>query len=275
MAPKRTSTSATPVMTQAAIWQLVADSIAAALDAQAANMENTNNTNRNTWTSKTPVARKGTNDHKRKFVDRRNTTSNNDNNYSNNRNKNNYRDNHNNHNCNNDYHQQHNISQDKKYHGNLPLCTRCTLHHIGVCTIRCQTYNKVGHQTRNCRSKGPAMGSNLRSMSITFHACGEKGHYKRQCLKTDNSTFHVSKKYLCDESIIIPIKEIWLDDKLNFMEEPLEIIDREVKQLRQKRIPIVKVRCNSEFTWEREDQIHAKYPHLFPNTTPSSNKISR
>nr|GFB74986.1 hypothetical protein [Tanacetum cinerariifolium] len=104
MPPKRTSTSVAPVMTQAAIRQLVADSIATSLEAQAANMANTNNTNRNTGTSRTPVARKGTNDRERKFVDRRNTTTNNDNNYSNNRNNNNYRDNHNNHNRNNDYH---------------------------------------------------------------------------------------------------------------------------------------------------------------------------
>nr|GEU82622.1 hypothetical protein [Tanacetum cinerariifolium] len=136
-------------------------SIAAALEEQAANMANTNNTNRNTGTSRTPVARKGTNDHKRKFVDRRNTTTNNDNNYSNNCSNNNYRDNHKNHNRNNDYHQQQNRRQDKKYHGNLPLCTRCTLHHTGVCTIRCQTCNMVGHRTRNYISKGPATGSNL------------------------------------------------------------------------------------------------------------------
>ncbi|GJZ39277.1 hypothetical protein Tco_0585840 [Tanacetum coccineum] len=69
--------------------------------------------------------------------------------------------------------------------------------------------------------------------------------------------------------------KLQLDDKLNFVEEPVEIMDREVKQLRQSRIPIVKVRWNSkrgpEFTWEREDQIRAKYPHLFPNITPASN----
>nr|GEW26890.1 reverse transcriptase domain-containing protein [Tanacetum cinerariifolium] len=163
MPPKRTSTSAALVMTQAAIRQLVADSIAAALEAQAANMANANNTNRNSMTSRTIVARKGTNDHKRKFVDRRNTTTNNDNNYSNNRN-NDYQDNHNNHNRNNDYHQQRNIRKNKKYHGNLPLCTRCTLHHTGICTIGCQTCNKLGHQTRNCRSKGPTMRSNMRSV---------------------------------------------------------------------------------------------------------------
>nr|GEZ43623.1 putative reverse transcriptase domain-containing protein [Tanacetum cinerariifolium] len=91
------------------------------------------------------------------------------------------------------------------------------------------------------------------------------------------STFHVSniKKYLFDESLVIPMKELRLADKLNFAEEPVQIMDREVKQLRQSRIPIVKVRCNSkrgpEFTWEREDQIRAKYPHLFPNITLTSN----
>ncbi|GJZ95532.1 putative reverse transcriptase domain-containing protein [Tanacetum coccineum] len=85
-------------------------------------------------------------------------------------------------------------------------------------------------------------------------------------------TFHVSnlKKCLSDESLVIPIKELWLDDKLNFVEEPVEIMDQEVKQLRQSRIPIVKVRWNSkrgpEFTWEREDQIHAKY-HIYFQTS--------
>ncbi|GJQ94443.1 hypothetical protein Tco_0005582 [Tanacetum coccineum] len=83
------------------------------------------------------------------------------------------------------------------------------------------------------------------------------------------------KKCLSDESLVIPMKELRLDDKLNFVEEPVEIMDREVKQLKQSRIPIVKVRWNSkrgpEFTWEREDQIRAKYPHLFSNITPASN----
>ncbi|GJX98248.1 putative reverse transcriptase domain-containing protein [Tanacetum coccineum] len=277
MPPKRTSTSAAPAMTQDAIRQLVADSVATALKAQAANMANTDNTNKNTGTSGTPVARKGINNHKRKFEDRGNTTNNNNypkhnnNNHSNN--CNNYQDNNNKNNHNNDYHQQQNRRQEtvriypaKKYHGNLPLCTRCTLHHTGVCTVKCRICNKVGHLTRNCRSKGPATGSNLLSVSVTCHACGEKGHYKSQCSKTDNSTFH-----LCDESLIIPKKEIWLDNKLNYVEESVEIMDREVKQLRRRCIPIVKVRWNSEFTWEREDQIRAKYPHLFSNIIVSLN----
>ncbi|GKG09257.1 hypothetical protein Tco_0338003, partial [Tanacetum coccineum] len=59
MPPKRTSTSEAPVMTQAAIRKLVADSVVAALEAQAATMASTNNPNRNTRPNGTPVTRKG------------------------------------------------------------------------------------------------------------------------------------------------------------------------------------------------------------------------
>ncbi|GKD03310.1 hypothetical protein Tco_1178284, partial [Tanacetum coccineum] len=67
-------------------------------------------------------------------------------------------------------------------------------------------------------------------------------------LSNAHSTFYVSnlKKGLSDESIVIPLKELQLDDKLNFVEEPIEIIDREVKQLKKSRIPIVKIRWNSK-----------------------------
>nr|GEV56230.1 reverse transcriptase domain-containing protein [Tanacetum cinerariifolium] len=259
MAPKRTSTSAAPAMTQAAIRKLIADSVATALEAPAATMANTNNTNRNARQRETPVAKKcsykefmssqplnlkctkgavglirwferaesvfscsnctedckvkfateatniaqrlidqvlkhgsvqGTNGHKQKFDDRRNTTTNN--NYQNNRNNNN-----NNHN--NDHHQQQNRRQktirayattpteNSRYAGNFPLCRRCSLHHAGPCTVKCQTCNKVGHQTKNYRNKGPATGSNLQPVSVTCHAYEEKGHYKNQCPKANNS----------------------------------------------------------------------------------------
>ncbi|GKB60731.1 hypothetical protein Tco_0916917 [Tanacetum coccineum] len=60
----------------------------------------------------------------------------------------------------------------------------------------------------------------------------------------------------------------------HFVEEPVEIMDREVKWLKRSRIPLVKVRWNSkrgpEFTWEREDQFKKKYPHLFTKTASSS-----
>ncbi|GKB11128.1 putative reverse transcriptase domain-containing protein [Tanacetum coccineum] len=97
-------------------------------------------------------------------------------------------------------------------------------------------------------------------------------------LSSIHNTFHVSnlKKCLSDESLVIPIKELQLDDKLNFVEEPVEVMDREIKQLKRSRIPIIKVRWNSkrgpEFTWEREDEIRAKYPHLFSIITSSSIK---
>ncbi|GJX60459.1 reverse transcriptase domain-containing protein [Tanacetum coccineum] len=269
MPPKRTSTSEASAMTHAAIRKLVADSVATALEAQAATMASTNNPNRNSGPRRTPVARKctyekfmscqpfyfngtegavglirwfertesvfsrsncaeknkvkfaintlteealfwwnsfaqpigveeaykitwsefkrllikkycpqteikkmeeaitmtqklieqvikhnsvqETNNHKRKLEDRRNTTNDNNNNYRNN-------------NRNNDHHQQQNRRQEtfraytanKGYTGNRPLCKRCTLHHIGPCTVRCQTCNKVGHLTRNCRNKRPS-----------------------------------------------------------------------------------------------------------------------
>ncbi|GKF06727.1 hypothetical protein Tco_0037395 [Tanacetum coccineum] len=73
--------------------------------------------------------------------------------------------------------------------------------------------------------------------------------------------FHVSnlKKCMFDEPLAIPLDEIQIDDKLYFIEELVEIIDREVKRLKQSHILIVKVRWNSrrgpEFTWEREHQM--------------------
>ncbi|GJW87585.1 reverse transcriptase domain-containing protein [Tanacetum coccineum] len=75
-----------------------------------------------------------------------------------------------------------------------------------------------------------------------------------------HNTFHVSnlKKCYSDDPLVVPLEGLQVDDKLHFVEELVEIIDREVKQLRQSHVPIFKVRWNSrrgpEFTWEREDQ---------------------
>ncbi|GJR84466.1 retrovirus-related pol polyprotein from transposon TNT 1-94, partial [Tanacetum coccineum] len=91
-----------------------------------------------------------------------------------------------------------------------------------------------------------------------------------------HNTFHVSnlKKCHADEPLAVPLDGLNLDDKLHFVEEPVEIVDREVKRLKRSRIPLVKVRWNSkrgpEYTWEREDQFKKKYPQLFTKTTPSS-----
>nr|GEX06424.1 putative reverse transcriptase domain-containing protein [Tanacetum cinerariifolium] len=107
----------------------------------------------------------GINDHKRKFNDRRNTTNNN--NYPNNL-TNNY---HNNRN--NDYHQQQNRIQEA----------------FRPCTIKSQTYNRVGHLTRNCKIKGLATESNQQPVSVICHAYEENGHYNYQCLKTNNNAY--------------------------------------------------------------------------------------
>nr|GEY26047.1 putative reverse transcriptase domain-containing protein [Tanacetum cinerariifolium] len=97
-----------------------------------------------------------------------------------------------------------------------------------------------------------------------------------QQLSRVHSTFYVSnlKKCLSDEPLAIPLDELHIDDKIYFVEEPVEIIDREIKRLRQRCILIIKVKWNSkrgpEFTWEREDQFKQKYPHLFTNRASSS-----
>ncbi|GJV20632.1 putative reverse transcriptase domain-containing protein [Tanacetum coccineum] len=101
-----------------------------------------------------------------------------------------------------------------------------------------------------------------------------------QELSRVHNTFHVSnlKKCYADEPLAVSLDGLHIDDKLHFVEEPIEIIDREVKRLKQSRIPIFKVRWNSrrghEFTWEREDQFQKKYPHLFTKTAPSSSVAS-
>ncbi|GJX70876.1 reverse transcriptase domain-containing protein [Tanacetum coccineum] len=101
-----------------------------------------------------------TNNHKRRFKDRRNTNNNNypsehnNNNHSNNHNHNNYQDNRNNNNHNNDYHQQQHKRQEafktyaatNGYTGNLPLCKRCRLHHMGPCSVKCQNIMQINAQ---------------------------------------------------------------------------------------------------------------------------------
>ncbi|GKE72173.1 hypothetical protein Tco_1534214 [Tanacetum coccineum] len=92
--------------------------------------------------------------------------------------------------------------------------------------------------------------------------------------------FQVSnlKKCHADEPLAVPLDGLHIDDKLQFVEEPVEITDREFKWLRQSRVPIVKVRWDfrrgPEFTGERKDQFKKKYPHLLTKTTPSASAAS-
>nr|GEV34482.1 reverse transcriptase domain-containing protein [Tanacetum cinerariifolium] len=80
-----------------------------------------------------------------------------------------------------------------------------------------------------------------------------------------HDTFYVSnlKKCLADVKLHVPLEEIKVDKGLCFVEEPIEVMDREVKKLKQSKIPIVKIRWNSrrgpKFTWELEDEMKCKY----------------
>ncbi|GJU53433.1 putative reverse transcriptase domain-containing protein [Tanacetum coccineum] len=213
MPPKRTSTSEAPAMTQAAIKKLVADSVSAALEAQAANMANTDNTTRpreahvarkcsyKEFMSCQPINFKGTEgavglirwfERTESVFSRSNCTED----------------------CKVKF-----ATDSKKmmevFIGGLPrsiegnvtafklqtleeainiaqrLMDQETKHTPAQvsrpCTVKCNTFNKVGHLTKNCRNKGPATGSNLLPVIVTCHACGEKGHYANQCRKTTNN----------------------------------------------------------------------------------------
>ncbi|KAD3640079.1 hypothetical protein E3N88_29302 [Mikania micrantha] len=98
-------------------------------------------------------------------------------------------------------------------------------------------------------------------------------------LSNVHDTLHVSnlKKCLADHDVQIPLEDIQIQNNMQFIERPVEIMDHGVKKLKRSRIPIVKVRREgkrgAEFTWEREDQMKLKYPHLFTSSSLGKNSI--
>ncbi|GJZ78519.1 putative reverse transcriptase domain-containing protein, partial [Tanacetum coccineum] len=199
----------------------VTDSLTAALEAQATTMASASNPDRNIGPIGTPVVKTGSykefiswqpfyfneeainiaqrlmdqvtkytpmqvsSDNKQKFDDRRT--------FNNNSRSNNYR---NTNNCYNNRQQQNRRqeagracvvtpSENSRYVGDLPLWKKCNFHYTGPCTGKCNICNKVGHLSKNCRSKRPATGSNQVPVTVVCHACGEKGHYTNQCRKTN------------------------------------------------------------------------------------------
>nr|GEU56587.1 putative reverse transcriptase domain-containing protein [Tanacetum cinerariifolium] len=104
--------------------------------------------------------------------------------------------------------------------------------------------------------------------------------YLPQELRKVHNKFHVSnlKKCHANEPLVVLLDGLHIDEKLHLVEEPMVIMDHDIKRLKQSRILIFKVQWNSrrglEFTWEREDQFQKKYPHLFTNTAPLSNATS-
>ncbi|GJV39128.1 reverse transcriptase domain-containing protein [Tanacetum coccineum] len=172
MPPKRTSTSEAPAMTQAAIKKLVADSVFVALEALATGTLTEKSIpggillplpigieeafQRITWVEfKKLLITKHTlvqvsSDLKQQYDNRRTF------------NNNNYR----NTNTNNStIITNHNRTEDRKP--------------SGPCTVKCNTCNKVGHLTKNCRNKRSATGSNLLPVKLLVMLVGEKGHYDK------------------------------------------------------------------------------------------------
>ncbi|KAK1432011.1 hypothetical protein QVD17_08875 [Tagetes erecta] len=84
-----------------------------------------------------------------------------------------------------------------------------------------------------------------------------------------HDVFHVSnlRKCLADETLVMPLKDVEVNEKLKFVEQPLQIEDRQIKKLKRKKLTLVKVKWNSrrgpEYTWELESEMKKKYPHLF------------
>ncbi|GKC12436.1 reverse transcriptase domain-containing protein [Tanacetum coccineum] len=88
------------------------------------------------------------------------------------------------------------------YTGNRPLCERCTLHHIGPCTVKCRTCNKIGHLTKNCKNKRLATGNNQQTVSVTYNACGKKGHYANHPPQQNRDQEHCFR-------LILPNNDTW------------------------------------------------------------------
>ncbi|GKC05829.1 reverse transcriptase domain-containing protein [Tanacetum coccineum] len=144
--------------------------------------------------------------------------------------------------------------------------------------------DRDSHFTSRCwQSLQNALGTQL-DMSTAYHledmlrACVidfGKGWDKHLPLVefSYNNSYHASIKAAPFEALYG--RKTSTRRQTQLLEEPVEIMDREIKQLKRSHIPIVKVRWNSkrgpEFTWEREDEIRAKYPHLFSIITSKSN----
>ncbi|GJY59099.1 hypothetical protein Tco_0458991 [Tanacetum coccineum] len=226
MPPKRTSTSAAPAMTQDAIRQLVADSVATALKAQAANMANTDNIKEHRTSRKLRRKEKESTITKESLK----------------------------------------IEETPPTTTTIPNTTTITTPTIATITTTkitiTTTKTTITMITTNSRTRKTEklLGSYNASKEIPWKppfSCTSAPDITQafalpsacelsaasQCSKTDNNTFHVSKKYLCDESLIIPKKENLADDcELNYrVEKSVEIMSAEVKLLSRRCIPIVKV----------------------------------
>nr|GEW79881.1 DNA/RNA polymerases superfamily protein [Tanacetum cinerariifolium] len=111
-------------------------------------------------------------------------------------------------------------------------------------------------EIRDSQLTGPEIIHEMTEKIVQIKSRIQAAH-DRQKSYADYISLLEFKEMLSRRTLVIPLDEIQVDDKLHFIEEAVEIMDREVKRLKLSRIPIVKVRWNSrrgpEFTWERED----------------------
>nr|GEU79110.1 hypothetical protein [Tanacetum cinerariifolium] len=132
--------------------------------------------------------------------------------------------------------------------GNDDFIVYCDASHQGLGAILMQRENVIAYASRQLKPHEENYTTHdLELGAVVIGPVAYKLELPEE-LKNVHKTFHVSslKKCLSDESLVIPMKELWLDDKLNFVKEPVEIMDRDIKQLRQSRVPIVKLRWNSK-----------------------------
>ncbi|XP_059288541.1 uncharacterized protein LOC132041873, partial [Lycium ferocissimum] len=100
-------------------------------------------------------------------------------------------------------------------------------------------------------------------------------------LEAVHPVFHVSmlRKFIGDPSRVFPVEDIQVTEELSYEEQPVAILDRQVRRLRTKDVPSVKVlwRNNNreEMTWEAEEEMKKKYPHLFPAPPVKKNGIDK
>nr|GEU58914.1 transposon Ty3-G Gag-Pol polyprotein [Tanacetum cinerariifolium] len=133
----------------------------------------------------------------------------------------------------------------------------CDASHQGLGAVLMQREKVIAYASRQLKpheekytTHDLELGAVLFALKIWRHYMIGPVAYKLELpeeLSNVHNTFHVSnlKKCLSDESLVIPMNELQLDEKLNFVKEPVEIMDQEVKQLKQSRILIVK-KCLSD-----------------------------
>ena len=75
----------------------------------------------------------------------------------------------------------------------------------------------------------------------------------------------------------MPLEDIQVDDSLNYIERPVSILEKKTKELRNKRVEVVKVKwrhCKGlEWTWEPKEEMREHYPELFPDAADFEDKV--